>query len=273
MSLFHSWMQAAQHANLSKNEWRVFNTVVMQTVGYCKSSDAINSKQWSKLCPDLRGDRRNEAIQSLFDKRLIDVLEHDRFENEFFIPDHILAMGEIVCPSLPKNRKPVPEKEKATPEFQEELTLKTGAYRQKDSTKRITEKPTTTEPEAAVTPKADDCGGGLVFPSALSDKQQRVASQRLNGLALGDQQDCLNVLDAAIRDCRAKDPIAYLVGLVRKCRKGELTMPLAANPSPLAQVVKPSLAVERSNQLAEDAHLARLAQLGGVSVDVLRGVA
>lgn len=256
MSLYHSWMQAAQHANLSKNEWRVFNTVVMQTVGYCKSSDAINSKQWSKLCPELRSDRRNEAIQSLFDKRLIDVLEHDRFENEFFIPDHILEMGEIICPSLPKNRK-------SSPEIQGEITLKTGTYRQKDTTKRTTEKPTTS---AGAKPEVLN-GGGLVFPTSFSESQTKQACKKLDGLSPDQAQDCLDVLCDAIKAKNVRDPIAYLVGLTHKARKGELTKPSPSLPIP----AKPSVSVERSLAKAESDHLAWLAKQGGVSVEALGG--
>lgn len=281
MSLFHRYLDAAQQASLTKNEWRVFNVILKKTIGYCKSSDAINSRQWKKECPDLRADRRNEAITRLVDKGLLEVMEHEFYDYEYFIPDCFLDEA-IICPFIPPHSQKPTRKKPKQPHNQARHTRKKGVYKQKElteinNTTTVTETidvSANTETKTEL-PTPESSGCGLKIPITLPESLHYPSLQMLKHLPQQQAQACLNILATDLQAGKVRKPLAYLYALAKAASNNALTLPDTsyANTSNPASI-KPSshaLHIERSNQLAERQHLAKLAQWGNVSLESLGG--
>ena len=104
MSLFRALNEAALNANLSKNEAKVFMTLINQTLGYGKSFDHLTHRRLAELA-GIRQDRLQIAIEGVVDEGLFTVKKSTYYNFRYQIAPKFLDEDPVFfTPHLPKKR-------------------------------------------------------------------------------------------------------------------------------------------------------------------------
>ena len=104
MSLFRALNEAALNANLSKNEAKVFMTLINQTLGYGKAFDHLTHRRLAELA-GIRQDRLQIAIEGVVDEGLFTVKKSKYYNFRYQIAPKFLDEDPVFfTPHLPKKR-------------------------------------------------------------------------------------------------------------------------------------------------------------------------
>lgn len=103
-TLLRNMLNAGINADLSKNEWRVFAAMMIQTLGYGKRRDPLTNKRIASIA-GIRADRIKPHIKTVVDAGLFESSEHKWLDATYCVPERFFD-GDVTerffAPSTPK---------------------------------------------------------------------------------------------------------------------------------------------------------------------------
>lgn len=277
-ALLRNLLQAGIEARLTKNEWAVYATLLTQTLGYGKASDALTTKRIA-FQSGIRKDRAEIALAGVLKHGLFKVKDHPRWGHEYSIPEQYLSPAQrerFFAPDLPQTRKP-PRNSEAFSENRRHTEINLYRIKPTQPTNPSPSPPTTdTSPPP---PLPHSCRPQqLRIPPEISAQLLQSLRSALQTLSDDDAQCIVDLLASALRQGSVRHPLRYAYGLINRLHAGTLNRSdLAINsppiPPPLPQQAANTQRALAHQHAAEQAMLERLASLGGVPIEQLGGAA
>ena len=265
--LLRQLLTAGITANLTKNEWRCYATMLIQTIGYDRKSNALTTKRVA-MDSAVRFDRAEKAIAGLLGKGMMHAEPDSRYDWNYSLPEHFFDATDapFFAPAVPKNGKTL----RKTEGFSEKRIHTENTSLQKEN---ITDK------AADATPVCDvnlNSVTEIKKPDAVDMETYTKLLPALRKLPNTKALDVLALLSASIQDGSAKNPERLGGHFIKCAREGTLdTSPLQAKQQAAqadADKAAREAAREAREAAAERAYLLDLAKRGGISPATL-GVA